>query len=72
MRSSDRGRSSDDVQEEVRGFPREERPNQMLATARALMTRPKLTLLETGTLVMQGRADELLRDEGVKKAYLGI
>jgi branched-chain amino acid transport system ATP-binding protein len=94
---------------------------QMLAIARALMTRPKLLLLdepsmglspimtaeigkvirqinaldvsiilveqnamlaltlaqygyvlETGTLVMQGKADELLRDEGVKKAYLGI
>jgi branched-chain amino acid transport system ATP-binding protein len=29
-------------------------------------------VLETGSLVMQGQADELLRDEGVKKAYLGI
>jgi len=29
-------------------------------------------VLETGTLVMQGQADELLRDEGVRKAYLGI
>ena len=29
-------------------------------------------VLETGTLVMQGKAEELLRDEGVKKAYLGI
>ena len=94
---------------------------QMLAIARALMTRPKLLLLdepsmglspimtaeigkiirqinaldvsivlveqnamlaltlarygyvlETGNLVMEGRADELLRDEGVRKAYLGI
>jgi branched-chain amino acid transport system ATP-binding protein len=94
---------------------------QMLAIARALMTRPKLLLLdepsmglspimtaeigkvirqinaldvsiilveqnamlaltlaqygyvlETGTLVMQGKAEELLRDEGVRKAYLGI
>src|SRR5882762_4011010 len=94
---------------------------QMLAIARALMTRPKLLLLdepsmglspimtaeigkvirqiialdvsiilveqnamlaltlaqygyvlETGTLVMQGKADELLRDEGVKRAYLGL
>ena len=94
---------------------------QMLAIARALMTRPKLLLLdepsmglspimtteigkiirqinaldvsivlveqnamlaltlarygyvlETGSLVMEGRADELLRDEGVRKAYLGI
>jgi branched-chain amino acid transport system ATP-binding protein len=94
---------------------------QMLAIARALMTRPKLLLLdepsmglspimtaeigkiirqinalgvsiilveqnamlaltlaqygyvlETGRLVMHGKAQELLRDEGVKKAYLGI
>jgi branched-chain amino acid transport system ATP-binding protein len=94
---------------------------QMLAIARALMTRPKLLLLdepsmglspimtaeigkiirqinalnvsivlveqnamlaltlarygyvlETGSFVMQGQADELLRDEGVRKAYLGI
>jgi len=94
---------------------------QMLAIARALMTRPKLLLLdepsmglspimtaeigkiirqinalevsivlveqnamlaltlarygyvlETGSLVMEGKADELLRDEGVRKAYLGI
>jgi branched-chain amino acid transport system ATP-binding protein len=94
---------------------------QMLAIARALMTRPKLLLLdepsmglspimtaeigkvirqinaldvsivlveqnamlaltlarygyvlETGSLVMHGKADELLRDEGVRKAYLGI
>ena len=29
-------------------------------------------VLQTGTLVMQGKADELLRDEGVRKAYLGI
>ena len=29
-------------------------------------------VLETGSLVMEGRADELLRDEGVRKAYLGI
>jgi branched-chain amino acid transport system ATP-binding protein len=29
-------------------------------------------VLETGNLVMQGDAEELLRDEGVKKAYLGI
>ena len=29
-------------------------------------------VLETGSLVMQGDARELLRDEGVKKAYLGI
>ena len=29
-------------------------------------------VLETGSLVMQGDAQELLGDEGVKKAYLGI
>jgi len=29
-------------------------------------------VLETGTLVMHGKAQELLQDEGVKKAYLGI
>ncbi len=29
-------------------------------------------VLETGRLVMEGPAQELLRDEGVKKAYLGI
>ena len=29
-------------------------------------------VLETGSLVMQGYAQELLRDEGVKRAYLGI
>ena len=94
---------------------------QMLATARALMNRPRLLLLdepsiglspimtaeigkivqqinamgvsvilveqnamlaltiarrsyvlETGCIVLQGEAQELLRDEGVKKAYLGI
>lgn len=94
---------------------------QMLATARALMNRPKLLLLdepsiglspiltaeigkiarqinamgvsvilveqnamlaltvaqrgyvlETGQVVMQGQAQELLQDEGVKQAYLGL
>jgi branched-chain amino acid transport system ATP-binding protein len=29
-------------------------------------------VLETGQLVMQGEAQDLLRDEGVKKAYLGL
>jgi branched-chain amino acid transport system ATP-binding protein len=29
-------------------------------------------VLETGQIVMQGKAQELLQDEGVKKAYLGI
>jgi ABC-type branched-subunit amino acid transport system ATPase component len=48
----------------------------MLAIARALMNRPRLAqygyVLETGLAVMQGNAQDLLRDEGVKKAYLGI
>jgi branched-chain amino acid transport system ATP-binding protein len=29
-------------------------------------------VLETGSIAMQGEAQELLQDEGVKKAYLGI
>jgi branched-chain amino acid transport system ATP-binding protein len=29
-------------------------------------------VLETGSLVMHGKAEDLLRDEGVRKAYLGI
>jgi branched-chain amino acid transport system ATP-binding protein len=29
-------------------------------------------VLETGSLALQGPADDLLRDEGVRKAYLGI
>ena len=29
-------------------------------------------VLETGSLVMQGQAQELLQDQGVKKAYLGM
>jgi branched-chain amino acid transport system ATP-binding protein len=29
-------------------------------------------VLQTGSLVMQGNARDLLRDEGVKKAYLGL
>jgi len=29
-------------------------------------------VLETGSLVLHGPADDLLRDEGVRKAYLGI
>jgi branched-chain amino acid transport system ATP-binding protein len=29
-------------------------------------------VLEVGSLVMQGKAEDLLRDEGVKKAYLGL
>jgi branched-chain amino acid transport system ATP-binding protein len=29
-------------------------------------------VLETGSLVMEGKADELLRDAGIRKAYLGI
>jgi branched-chain amino acid transport system ATP-binding protein len=29
-------------------------------------------VLETGSLVMQGQAQELLQDQGVKRAYLGM
>jgi branched-chain amino acid transport system ATP-binding protein len=29
-------------------------------------------VLETGRIVMQGQAQDLLRDDGIKKAYLGI
>jgi branched-chain amino acid transport system ATP-binding protein len=29
-------------------------------------------VLQTGQIVMQGKAQDLLRDEGVKKAYLGL
>ncbi len=29
-------------------------------------------VLTTGSLVMEGRAEALLQDEGVKKAYLGM
>jgi branched-chain amino acid transport system ATP-binding protein len=29
-------------------------------------------VLETGSLVLHGKAEDLLRDEGVRKAYLGI
>jgi branched-chain amino acid transport system ATP-binding protein len=29
-------------------------------------------VLETGRIVMQGPAQELLQDDGIKKAYLGI
>ena len=38
----------------------------------ALTLAPYGYVLETGTLMLQGKAEELLRDEGVKKAYLGI
>jgi len=38
----------------------------------ALTLAPYGYVLETGTLMLQGKAEELLRDEGVKRAYLGI
>jgi branched-chain amino acid transport system ATP-binding protein len=38
----------------------------------ALTIAQRSYVLETGRIVLQGEAQELLRDEGVKKAYLGI
>ena len=38
----------------------------------ALTIAQRSYVLETGHIVMQGEARELLQDEGVKKAYLGI
>ena len=38
----------------------------------ALTIAQRSYVLETGTIVMQGEAQALLQDEGVKKAYLGI
>ncbi|HYN82771.1 MAG TPA: ABC transporter ATP-binding protein, partial [Gemmatimonadaceae bacterium] len=38
----------------------------------ALTIAQRSYVLETGTVVMQGEAQELLQDEGVKKAYLGM
>jgi branched-chain amino acid transport system ATP-binding protein len=38
----------------------------------ALTIAQRSYVLETGRIVMQGEAQELLQDEGVKKAYLGI
>jgi branched-chain amino acid transport system ATP-binding protein len=38
----------------------------------ALTIAQRSYVLETGCIVMQGEARELLQDEGVKKAYLGI
>jgi len=38
----------------------------------ALTIAQRSYVLETGRIVMQGEAQDLLQDEGVKKAYLGI
>jgi branched-chain amino acid transport system ATP-binding protein len=38
----------------------------------ALTIAQRSYVLETGRIVMQGEAQEMLQDEGVKKAYLGI
>ncbi|MBM3223764.1 MAG: ABC transporter ATP-binding protein [Candidatus Tectomicrobia bacterium] len=38
----------------------------------ALTIAQRSYVLETGRIVMQGAAQELLQDEGVKKAYLGL
>jgi len=38
----------------------------------ALTVAQRSYVLETGRIVMQGEAQELLQDEGVKRAYLGI
>jgi len=38
----------------------------------ALTIAQRSYVLETGHIVMQGEAQALLQDEGVKKAYLGL
>jgi branched-chain amino acid transport system ATP-binding protein len=38
----------------------------------ALTIAQRSYVLETGQIVMQGKAQDLLRDEGVKQAYLGL
>jgi branched-chain amino acid transport system ATP-binding protein len=38
----------------------------------ALTIAQRSYVLETGQIVMQGKAQDLLQDEGVKKAYLGL
>ena len=38
----------------------------------ALTIAQRSYVLETGHIVMQGKAQDLLQDEGVKKAYLGL
>jgi branched-chain amino acid transport system ATP-binding protein len=38
----------------------------------ALTIAQRSYVLETGHIVMQGQAQDLLQDEGVKKAYLGL
>jgi len=38
----------------------------------ALTIAQRSYVLETGRMVMQGKAQDLLQDEGVKKAYLGL
>ena len=38
---------------------------------KALSISDRAYVLETGAITMEGKADELLNDENVKKAYLG-
>ena len=38
---------------------------------KALSIADRAYVLETGTIVLEGKASELLEDESIKKAYLG-
>ncbi|RUM39534.1 MAG: branched-chain amino acid ABC transporter ATP-binding protein, partial [Desulfobulbus sp.] len=38
----------------------------------ALKTADRGYVLETGRIIMQGKAEEMLKNEDIQKAYLGI